>query len=223
MELFIDAARASLPDDPWPLWRNCVSEALQGYGGWPAEAALWERRLSRIAPWFLSTEASRRVEAEPVALEASGILKFQSLAGDFTLSAKADRIDRNLSGNYSVYDYKTGAAPTEPQVAAFAKQLPLEAAILESGGFEGLAPAAVDTLAYLRLGGDGEEKRVDRKTSATDQASQSLEQLKRLIATYDDPSTPYLSRTRPERIIHASDYDHLARVAEWDSGEGGAT
>jgi len=50
--------------------------------------------------------------------------------------------------------------------------------------------------------------------------------LLRLIAKFDDPETPYLSRPRPMFITRASLYDHLARVKEWsvpglnDAGDG---
>ncbi len=223
VELFVSGTRDGFPADPWPIWRKCVAEALRDVSVWPAARALWERRLARVAPWFLSGEEIRRQHGKPVGIEELGKLILPSLAGDFTLTAKADRIDRLLSGGYAVYDYKTGGVPSEPQVAAFAKQLPLEAAIVEAGGFDGIPPAPAELLSYLRLGGEGGEKRVDRKASASEQARESLAQLGRLIAAYDDPPTPYVSRARPERIVHSSDYDHLARVAEWSAnGEGEA-
>ena len=44
-----------------------------------------------------------------------------------------------------------------------------------------------------------------------------------LIARFDDPDQPYLSRVAPQFVkARVSDYDHLARVFEWStSGEEG--
>lgn len=221
VELYTRKTLQGLPDDPWPVWRDCVETALLSVKDWPAAQALWRRRLERVAPWFLTSELERRAEGRPAGVEISGRLALAAPAGDFTLTAKADRIDLLFGGGYALYDYKTGGAPSEPQVAAFAKQLPLEAAMAEAGGFDGLEAVTAAKLAYLRIGGDGEERRVDKKAPASEQASASLAQLGRLIASYDDPSTPYLSRSRPERIAHESDYDHLARVAEWSAGGDG--
>ena len=45
-----------------------------------------------------------------------------------------------------------------------------------------------------------------------------MEKLRQLLAAYD-AGVPYLSRGRPKRITFAGDYDHLARVGEWDAEE----
>jgi len=202
------------------IWEASIAEALADLDGWPAQQALWSRRLERVAPWFLTAEAERQATGATVGIEISGGIDAPRPSGSFRLTAKADRIDLISGEGYAIYDYKTGAAPSDKQVAAFAKQLPLEAAIAEAGGFEGLPPRPVAKLAYLRIGGEGEERWVDRKTPATEQAAEAFAQFQRLIAAYDDPATPYLSRARPESIRHASDYDHLARVAEWSANDG---
>jgi ATP-dependent helicase/nuclease subunit B len=47
----------------------------------------------------------------------------------------------------------------------------------------------------------------------------ALEGLHDLIASYDEPTATYGSRTAPQFVkTYASDYDHLARVAEWSTG-----
>jgi ATP-dependent helicase/nuclease subunit B len=44
--------------------------------------------------------------------------------------------------------------------------------------------------------------------------------LRRLIATFDDPETGYLSRPSPTNAPKYDDYEHLARVAEWSTVHG---
>ena len=58
---------------------------------------------------------------------------------------------------------------------------------------------------------------------AFDQAFQeaALQGLRRRIAAYDRPETPYLSRPRPQWRREPGDYDHLARAAEWQAEEDG--
>ena len=56
----------------------------------------------------------------------------------FTLSARADRIERRSDGSFAILDYKTGQPPTGKQVRmGLSPQLTLEAAILREGGFDG--------------------------------------------------------------------------------------
>ena len=47
---------------------------------------------------------------------------------DFTLTARADRIDRLADGSLAIIDYKTGAPPTIDEVLSLSPQLPLEGA-----------------------------------------------------------------------------------------------
>ena len=51
----------------------------------------------------------------------------------------------------------------------------------------------------------------------------ALAGLERLIAAFDDASTPYLAHPRPAKAPRFDDYGHLARVKEWSNaaGDGG--
>jgi ATP-dependent helicase/nuclease subunit B len=60
-----------------------------------------------------------------------------------------------------------------------------------------------------------EDIRAEAGESAT-LAEAALEGLKRRIALFDDPSTPYLSWAAPKFVARQhSDYNHLARLWEW--------
>ena len=52
-------------------------------------------------------------------------------------------------------------------------------------------------------------------------AEKALEGLKDLIEIYANPEMPYYSKPRVEFIWNVSDYDRLARRAEWSADEGG--
>ena len=143
-------------------------------------------------------------------------------AGDFTLTARADRIDLLADGSLAVVDYKTGQPPSAPQVeSGLVPQLSLEAAMIERGAFPDLPENPVGQLAYLRLSGGrppGQERVL--KLDAAAVAAHAFEGLTNRIAAFDREETPYLSRLRPMFEGREGDYDHLARVREWSSGTG---
>ena len=98
---------------------------------------------------------------------------------------------------------------------------------LLSMGLRGVEPASFEVLAELGLihrpGAAGEfTDALGEKLQPGAESGQALEGLKALIARFDDPARPYLSRTAPAKVkLYASDYDHLARVREWSAiGEG---
>lgn len=137
-------------------------------------------------------------------------------AGAFVLKGRADRIDLLREGGAAVVDYKTGKPPTDPQVAKFAQQLPLEGAILQTGGFAETGRIPATQLVYIRFSGGtvaGETHIV--KGEARERVENALVGLTRRIAQFDLPETPYLSRIAPYRADMPGDYDHLARVREW--------
>jgi ATP-dependent helicase/nuclease subunit B len=154
-------------------------------------------------------------------VEIGGKLEIEAPYAAFTLTAKADRIDRRSDGNLEIIDYKTGAPPSRSAVEhGFAPQLPLEAAIAAAGGFRGLQPASVGALTYWRLTGGtppGEVLAASQGDPAP-LAEAALAGLARLVAAFDDPATPYACQPRPERAPRFNDYDHLSRIAEWSAG-----
>lgn len=191
----------------------------------PGVRAFWWPRFERISHWFIAYELDRRAEGySTIATEVQGNLVLPGKAGDFRLTARADRIDARDDVGLAVMDYKTGTAPTAPQVeSGLTPQLSLEAAIAWAGGFDDIEAAPVAQLVYLRLPGGrvaGEERVL--KLDPQEVADEAVARLRGLIARFDDPKTPYLSSRRPMFLDRPGYYDHLARVKEWrgQSGDG---
>jgi len=185
----------------------------------------WWPRFERVASWLTAFERERRAGIAQSFSEIEGTLVLPAKAGPFTLSGKADRIDRLTDGSLAILDYKTGSLPQTGEIkSGYAPQLSLEAAIAQAGGFPGVAAAAVSALLYWRLSGGepaGEEK--PAAANAADVAAlaaKALRGLEGLVARFDDPRTPYLSQPQPEKAPRYSDYVHLARVKEWLLGAG---
>ncbi len=224
IEDFMQAWPDALPDD---IRAELLEVGRQAFGrqllALPGVRAFWWPRFERIAAWFADQEPGYRATLTESRSEVVGKLEFQAPAGLFTLTAKADRIDRLTAGGLAIIDYKTGAIPRRGDIeGGLAPQLPLEAAIARAGGFEGIAAAEVMALAYWRLsGGDPPGETVAAGADIAALADAAQDGLDRLIARFDDAATPYLSRPDPHRAPRFPDYAHLARVQEWSVPGGG--
>lgn len=182
--------------------------------------AFWWPQFLNIVEWLLSTEGPYREGVAKVYSEARGSIRWQAPAGDFTLEARADRIDINRDGTANIIDYKTGEPRSNAEVQkGYAPQLPLEGLIASQGGFcdkngNKISTGQVDRLIYWKLG----EKTVEIKETQ-DLLERTAEQIKELVALFDFECTPYLARPNPKHLPKYSDYEHLARVKEWSTEE----
>lgn len=191
----------------------------------PAVRGFWWPRFERIAHWFIEEQAKRTKEGHKIlATEISAKWRVED-APPFTLTAKADRIDRLRDGNIEIIDYKTGTAPSNKRVeAGFAPQLPLEGLLIQEGAFDGIKRADVGALTYWRLSGG--VTAIDIKPVKDHEAriAQARGGLVGLIKAFNRETTPYLPSPRGDEPGYG-DYDHLARVSEWrapqDGGEDG--
>ncbi|MBW8708862.1 MAG: PD-(D/E)XK nuclease family protein, partial [Alphaproteobacteria bacterium] len=212
LEIFIRDNKGALPQDA--LERLvAVADHVFAEAGTPAAAlALWRPRFLAAARGFIAFERQRRAAIATSHLEIKGSLAL----GDFTLSGIADRIDILTSGQAAILDYKTGAAPSKKQVEQLlSPQLPLEAAILASGGFAELGKRATQELIYLSLASEKSARTPRPIDDAAALATQAVDALQRRLAWFSEQDTAYRSRVRPYRADIAGDYDHLARVREW--------
>jgi ATP-dependent helicase/nuclease subunit B len=187
----------------------------------PGAWAFWWPRFERIAHWLVSEERIRRAAVTESCSECGGRLALSARGGPFTITAKADRIDRLAAGGFALIDYKTGAVPSAKTVeAGFAPQLPLEGAILRGGGFEAFT-GPVAALEYWQLsGGDpaGERRPVETGDPAA-LIDRVLARTETLINHFDDPVTPYLAAPSPRWAPRYSDYRHLERLAPSEAEE----
>lgn len=211
MERFMRAVR----DRPEHLSREALMDdavsVLAENVPWGEARALWLARLDRVADWFIETEIARRTMADPVGFEVRGRATLDECG--FTLSAKADRIDRDGAGRLHLYDYKTGSPPSPNEQTHFEKQLLLEAAIAERAGFDGIGPAPVARASYIGLGSAPAEVEAPLDTEPPDRI---WSELRALISAYRDPGKGYVARRMLRNTKDRSDYDQLARFGEWD-------
>jgi ATP-dependent helicase/nuclease subunit B len=192
---------------------------------YPEAQAFWWPRFKRIARWFVDWENERRPKLAAVYGEIKGRFAIPLDDRTFTLTARADRIERRQDGRYVIVDYKTGAPPSEPQVrTGLSPQLTLEGAILRNGGFDDVAAGSIAEITYVRLrGGEpaGEPKLIKFKEGTPDShADNALKRLTGIVARFVIDGEPYRSLVHPMWTKQYGDYDHLARVKEWASSGG---
>ncbi len=178
---------------------------------WPDAATLWRARIARIAPIFLRDEQERQAFTARIETE----IKTEMPLADppLTLVAKADRIDRDAEGGLRLYDYKTGSIPTKKQQKEYDKQLLLQTAMLEQGGFEKIGPGHVVRAAFIGLGAN-----TDVVDAPLDEQSwqETWSRFKDLIRHYQDPANGFTARRSMFKDAYGSRYDQLSRFGEWD-------
>ena len=213
-EILEDFIKDSVLDTALLTRENFLKRAetlLETHVVWPTARRLWLARLTRIADAFLSAESARRSDGGPVAFEVKMALTLAPL--DFTISGRADRIDRNSRGALRIIDYKTGTPPSENQQAKFDKQLLIEAAMAEQGGIDGFDPIPVAQAYFIGMGGAYKEVPAPLTKEPPDKV---LSELKQLISAYLEPDQGFSSRRMLHKDTDIGDYDHLARFGEWD-------
>lgn len=184
---------------------------------------LWSRTAQAYLNW--RSKRSDRVQAHWEEIE--GGVSVELSGREFRLTAKADRIEHLTNNTFAVVDFKTGAGKTKDQVTSgLEPQLSLEAAIAVRGGFREIPALETSELIYVSLspgasaisGKNGQPLDINVMEVAQD----AFDGFVAMIKAYSNPTQPYLSKPRAEFTWSVSDYDRLARRAEWTSDEGDA-
>ncbi|MBR7621748.1 double-strand break repair protein AddB [Phenylobacterium sp. 20VBR1] len=222
-ERFAQAHPVEVPSDAAAIFEAMYVTALEE-AGMPHEALARESALAREAAlWVADLERRRRADGRTIHVELKGELEINAPGGLFKVNARADRIEITPDGYGHILDYKTGKAPSQKVVdTGFSPQLTLTAAILAYGGFPTLGRPMPGDLTYLEVTGRKPAGREEVRAAAGEEseaaARTALDGLGKLVARFDDPAQPYLSRSAPQFVkTHISDYDHLARVFEWST------
>lgn len=219
VERFVKNWPVILPENARDTLLAVAEEVLAKEVPWPAVQRIWLARLARIAGWFVEDEAARRVRSSVFKQEVEGQREIAELG--FTLTAKADRIDRDANGGLIIYDYKSGSPPSEPEIKYFKKQLQLEAAIAAVGGFDEVPAATPSVLEYIGLSGKsmGSVGEVRGEPTSLQDAQAVWAELTELMTAYTDPTKGFPARPRMQKMGFAYEFDHLARKGEWEESD----
>ncbi len=183
----------------------------------------WWPRFERLAESFVGQEEQWRQGARAGQTEIKGRLDMTIAEKPVTISVRADRIDRMHDGTYAVIDYKSAGEYKKSAMTSGAQpQLPLEALIIEQGGFETLLAGAVGYVGYWKLTGGrkGIELIALKNEDGLREVIESTAQgFRDLLETYAHPGTPFACRPDPSRVPRFDDYKQLSRFDEWAHDE----
>jgi len=180
------------------------------------QKAFWWPNFLKTVDWLVEKETDYRQDIVKVYNEIKGSYSFEAPAGQFTVTAKADRVDVTKEGKINIIDYKTGEARKPKEIEySYAPQLPIEAIIAEKGGFDGISPAPADSLRYWQLG----RKETGIFSDADKILHNTYDRIVELISLFDFEETPYLSKPNPKYAPKYSDYNELSRINEITFGE----
>ncbi|MDV4144674.1 double-strand break repair protein AddB [Shimia sp. FJ5] len=179
---------------------------------WATARTLYRARLERVADHVIEGEKTRRTKGKPIAYEREASVEIP--IPPMRLVGKADRIDRIKDGRLVIYDYKSGKPPSAKEQEYFDKQLLLEAAMAERGGFRDIDPAEVAEAIYIGLSNDPKDEAAPLEKTP---AAQVWEEFIALMAHYADRDTGFTSRRAFQSEKDVGRYDQLARFGEWDA------
>jgi ATP-dependent helicase/nuclease subunit B len=213
--------------DARELWAQACAEALKKESVHPGVLAFWGPRMARMGDFVIAEEEKLRAQNGLLRCltEHKGSLMLNLADGDVEIIATADRLDELAGGGWRILDYKTGQVPGASQViAGAAPQLALEAMILEAGGYPTIsADTKAAALVYWKLsGGETPGDAVYLGAATKDGTSYADLARTRITALAERMllgDAPFESRPHPARGTPGDDYDHLARVDEWASGD----
>jgi ATP-dependent helicase/nuclease subunit B len=220
---FVKANPASLPADAYEDLLRIGCALLAPHMSDPQVGGFTWPRFRRAARWFIEWERKRRRDIESIAVETSSALPLDLTSGaEFCLRARPDRVERRKDGSLAIIDFKTGTPPSLKDIrAGFSPQLTLEAAILRQGGMTDMPRGEVSELLHVKLTGGpepGKEISVEPGNgfqSLSELADHHLAGLRSLLDSYRSGRRGFTSKPFPAHAPAYSDYDHLARVAEW--------
>ncbi|MDD4555985.1 MAG: PD-(D/E)XK nuclease family protein [Alphaproteobacteria bacterium] len=175
----------------------------------------WWPKFEKTVEWLVEVETKYRQDIAQIYSEIEGTFSLNAPAGEFIITAKADRVDVSKNGKVNIIDYKTGKAKSEKEVwSGYAPQLPIEALIAQAGGFKEIGKKEVQELIYWSLA--RKEDVFDKEIQALLQSN--LEKIHQLVSVFDDVETPYMAKPHHKYATQNNDYEHLARTKEWSVG-----
>ena len=196
-------------------------DRFANYISHPSVKYFWWTRFEAMAAWFIENENHRRNGLQSTYAEIKGAINLDAPLGPIKLTARADRLDLDHKGNWTIIDYKTGSVPSKTLIAKGVRnQLAVEGLIAYEGGFDDVPAGGVNALEYWQLSGkkaapgeikapfDGEFDAALLRTRFED-----------LAAQFDQAETAYPSEPNPAVVANYKPYEHLSRSREWYNGE----
>ena len=226
LERFITEHKDNIPANAKDILKSHADDHIKQLHDDASLWSFWWPRFERLCDWFIANEIDWRFEkrARPLQLEAKGEWTIKTDSASLKLKGIADRIDLMPDGSCAIIDYKTGSGFSSSKMASGdTPQLPLEAIMLNEGGFAkaGIATGKITSyLAYWSLTGGSQAGKITPLPSSREKDLQTIIDntragLERLIESFADPDMPYICLPRAHAMPRFNDFEHLERIKEW--------
>lgn len=224
---FVEEGHDPTAPDAFATLMAIAADAFSGLEAIGERRDIWLKRFGTAAEQFLAFERERHLRVRQRHAEIKGDMQLH-LAEPFKITGQADRVDEMTDGTVEILDFKTGSPPTPAMMKAFeAPQLLMEAVMTKAGAMTGIPAVKTSALTYVKIG-LGPEAFVPSAFRASEgmPLMEAADEINRRLQSHIDHflfrDTPMPARLLPlagQRF--AGPYDHLARVAEWTSVDGG--
>lgn len=228
-EKYIVSLKSNPTQNDYDVLMSVKSEICERYRQ-STQSSFWslfETRLNSWLPSFLTLDRQWREDTKPYLVEHRSSCKLALGQHEIQLNAKADRIDFWGERGIAILDYKTGKAPSNPELINGKKpQLPLEMVMAAEGAFgQKIDPSHIRAefwhvphqVGFERKPADEIKISKDNILSAAEVIDYTLGQLTELMTSVLNPATPFFvippsgwMMNDDEEKIH-----HLARTDEW--------
>ena len=216
LERFTKKYHAQLPENALDELIAIGRELFAGAPQKQIVRAFWQPRFEDMAKQFIALEKNILRQDDPQILtEIEGQISLRIKGEEIILTARADRIDIDKTGQCAIYDYKTGQVPAMIHVQdGLEPQLPLEAIIALHGGFDNMTSAQTKCLAFIALKESSWENMLKEIRYVKTLQDKALTSIKKTLAEYLDDKQTFAPSQRRD-----SDYDHLSRIKVMDMEE----
>ena len=224
-EAMINASPVAMPDPQTAhnIMITAIQKNHQAPESWPYDHAEYSAIIDRT----LTRESAWQRKAKPLATEINGRISLPITGHNqnFTLTARADRIDQTQDLTGAIIDYKSGGTYSIKGIAeGHSPQIALEALILQHGGYKDIKPMTPSYLGYWLMqpratGKSNDAVALQDQETITTLITNVENQLTHLVTLFMQESTPYISIPRAGYEPRFADYAHLARIAEWSANE----
>jgi ATP-dependent helicase/nuclease subunit B len=217
LETFLNQKQHMLDYDKTQI-QHWISKKIEILSLEPYEKHILQKKCERIFPWFMKGEEQRLPFLKQSYTEIEGKINFKTSKADFTLKARADRIDQFVNEEIHIIDYKTGTPPTLKEITqGFAPQIALEGLIALEGGF-GKTLKDLQTLQLWHLSGSPQKEEggtIITLSDLQDLLESTKQGFQNLSEAYTKDTTPYYATPRLDKAPRFHDYAHLERLKEW--------
>jgi RecB family exonuclease len=190
-------------------YNRLIEGELTSYELTDSTKALWRQKLEVAIEFVKSYYAENNVKQH--FNEYKGFANLICSDDEVVITARADRIDEDLEGRFTIIDFKTGYTPSQSEVdSGEAPQLAIESWIMSKAGFDRVIPKHPSSARYIAISGRSSAQGV-KDIKIDDSVTENS--LVELFTRFYNASESYFAT--PNTSTNNLKFIHLKRLEEW--------